>query len=96
MLAVPAVHPSLLALAVVAGAVGPLDDARGAVGAVLVPCLRPRRPVQGHQQQQEEGGGRGGRDQPAGRGGHCKVWRGGGVGGRGGKSLQRLSWVQSI
>ncbi len=34
---VAAVHPPLLALAVVAGAVGALYDAGGAVGAVLVP-----------------------------------------------------------
>ncbi len=65
---VAAVHPPLLALAVVAGAVGALDDAGGAVGAVLVPGLGAGGAVHHHQQHEEEGGGRGGKDQ-AGRGG---------------------------
>ena len=36
VLSVSAVHPPLLALAVVAGAVGALDDAGGAAGALLL------------------------------------------------------------
>ncbi len=68
VLSVSTVHPSLLALAVVAGAVGSLDDAGGAVGSVLVPGLGAGGAVHRHQQHEEEGGGRGGKDQ-AGRGG---------------------------
>ncbi len=70
VLPVSAVHPSLLALAVVAGAVGALDDAGGAVGAVLVPGLGAGGAVHHHQQHEEEGGGRGGKDQAGGGGGH--------------------------
>ncbi len=77
---VPAVHPSLLALAVVAGAVGALDDARGAVGAAVLVAveagLRARRGLGQHQQQQQEGGGGGGR----------------GRGGEGGDRLGHLRW----
>ena len=56
---VPAVHPPVLALAVVAGAVGSLDEAGGAVGAVLVTGLGAGRAVHRHQEHEEEGGGGG-------------------------------------
>ncbi len=71
MLSVSAVHPSLLALAVVAVAVGPLDDAGGAVAdlPVSVPVigLGPghvhHAGEEEHQRQaaqEEQAGGRGG------------------------------------
>ncbi len=60
---VSAVHPSLLALAVVAGAVGALDDARCAVGAVFVSvsvaCLGAGGTLS-QEEDEEEGGGGGG------------------------------------
>ncbi len=65
---VPAVHPPVLALAVVAGAVGSLDEAGGAVGAVLVTGLGAGRAVHRHQEHEEEGGG-GGQEGDGGGGG---------------------------
>ncbi len=54
---VSAVHPSVLALAVVAGAVGSLDEAGGAVGAVLVTGLGAGGGLRQEEDEEEEGGG---------------------------------------